>query len=84
VTAASFLWLDPAFLSKAYPHTISKIAAPPPPAAFLISLPGPTYFTYYEARVAAVTSRKSLGQWLEEAIREKLGREPEPAREKVS
>ncbi len=39
---------------------------------------------YYEARVAAVTSRKSLGQWLEEAIQEKLGREPEPAKEKDS
>ena len=39
---------------------------------------------YYEARVAAVTSRKSLGQWLEEAIREKLDREPELVKEKDS
>jgi len=39
---------------------------------------------YYEARVAAVTSRKSLGQWLEEAIQEKLDRELEPAKEEVS
>jgi len=39
---------------------------------------------YYEARVAAVTSRKSLGQWLEEAIREKLDRELEPVKETVS
>ncbi len=39
---------------------------------------------YYEARVAAVTSRKSLGQWLEEAIQEKLGGEPERAEEKDS
>ena len=39
---------------------------------------------YYEARVAAVTSRKSLGQWLEEAIQEKLDREPEPVKEKDS
>ena len=31
---------------------------------------------YYQARVAAVTSRKSLGQWLEEAIVEKMDREP--------
>lgn len=30
---------------------------------------------YYQARVAAVTSKKSLGQWLEEAISEKLSRE---------
>ena len=27
------------------------------------------------ARVAAVTSKKSLGQWSEEAVREKLARE---------
>ena len=31
---------------------------------------------YHLARVAAVTSKKSLGQWLEEAIDEKLEREP--------
>ena len=30
---------------------------------------------YYQAGVAAVTSQKSLGQWLEEAISEKLSRE---------
>ncbi len=30
---------------------------------------------YYQARVAAVTSRKSVGKWLEEAILEKLCRE---------
>ena len=30
---------------------------------------------YHQARVGAVTSKKSLGQWLEEAIREKLARE---------
>ena len=30
---------------------------------------------YHQARVAAVTSQKSLGQWLEEAISEKLARE---------
>ena len=30
---------------------------------------------YHRAKVAAVTSRKSLGQWLEEAIEEKVGRE---------
>jgi len=33
---------------------------------------------YHQARVAAVTSKKSLGQWLEEAISEKLAKE-EPA-----
>jgi hypothetical protein len=33
---------------------------------------------YHRARVAAVTSRKSLGQWLEEAIAEKLEREHRP------
>lgn len=31
--------------------------------------------TYYQARVAAVISRKSLGQWIEEAVSEKLRRE---------
>lgn len=30
---------------------------------------------YHLARVASVTSKKSLGQWLEEAIVEKLQRE---------
>jgi predicted HicB family RNase H-like nuclease len=30
---------------------------------------------YHQARVAAVTAKKSLGQWLEEAISEKLERE---------
>ena len=30
---------------------------------------------YHQARVGAVTSKKSLGQWLEEAISEKLARE---------
>ena len=30
---------------------------------------------YYQARVASVMARKSLGEWLEEAIREKLDRE---------
>jgi predicted HicB family RNase H-like nuclease len=30
---------------------------------------------YHQARVAAVTAKKSLGQWLEEAIFEKLERE---------
>ena len=31
----------------------------------------------HEARVAAVTARKTLGRWLEEAIREKIQREKE-------
>ena len=30
---------------------------------------------YHQARVASVTAKKSLGQWLEEAIVEKLRRE---------
>jgi predicted HicB family RNase H-like nuclease len=30
---------------------------------------------YHQARVAAVTSKKSLGQWLEEAISEKVAKE---------
>ncbi|MEE9199194.1 MAG: hypothetical protein V3U26_05300 [Dehalococcoidia bacterium] len=30
---------------------------------------------YYQARVAAVISQKSLGRWIEEAIAEKLHRE---------
>ncbi len=30
---------------------------------------------YHQARVAAVTTKKSLGRWLEEAISEKLARE---------
>jgi predicted HicB family RNase H-like nuclease len=29
----------------------------------------------HQARVAAVTQKKTLGQWLEEAIVEKIGRE---------
>ena len=29
----------------------------------------------YQARVAAVISKKTLGQWLEEAIQEKIKRE---------
>ena len=39
---------------------------------------------YYRARVASVASRKSLGQWLEEAICEKLKRERHPTDEKAS
>jgi len=31
--------------------------------------------TYYAARIEAVTARKTLGQWIEEAIREKIERE---------
>ena len=30
---------------------------------------------YYAARIEAVTARKTLGQWIEEAIREKIERE---------
>ncbi|HEU0020754.1 MAG TPA: hypothetical protein VFR55_03655 [Dehalococcoidia bacterium] len=30
---------------------------------------------YHQARIASVSSKKSLGQWLEEAILEKLHRE---------
>ena len=30
---------------------------------------------YHQASVAAVTSKKSLGRWLEEAISEKLAKE---------
>ena len=30
---------------------------------------------YHQARVAAVTTKKSLGQWLEEAISEKLAKD---------
>ena len=37
----------------------------------------------HKARVAAVTARKTLGQWLEEAIEEKLQRERESKREKA-
>ena len=33
--------------------------------------------TYYVARIEAVTARKTLGQWIEEAIREKIEREKE-------
>ena len=32
---------------------------------------------YYAARIEAVTARKTLGQWIEEAIREKIEREKE-------
>jgi len=38
---------------------------------------------YHQARVAAVISRKSLADWLEEAIREKLDREPQPTEERA-
>jgi predicted HicB family RNase H-like nuclease len=31
--------------------------------------------SYHQARIASVSARKSLGQWLEEAILEKLHRE---------
>ena len=31
----------------------------------------------YVARIEAVTARKTLGQWIEEAIREKIEREKE-------
>jgi hypothetical protein len=30
---------------------------------------------YHQARVAAVTDRKNMGEWMEEAIREKLRRD---------
>ena len=32
----------------------------------------------HQARVAAVIQKKTLGQWLEEAIVEKVGREQKP------
>ena len=35
---------------------------------------------YHQARVGAVTSKKSLGQWLEEAISEKLAKEATSAK----
>jgi len=35
----------------------------------------------HHARVAAVSSRKTLGQWLEEAIEEKIEREQKPSKE---
>jgi len=38
---------------------------------------------YHQARVAAVISRKSLAEWLEEAISEKLARDPQPTEERV-
>ena len=34
---------------------------------------------YQQARVAAVTARKTVGQWMADAIREKLAREKEDA-----
>jgi hypothetical protein len=34
--------------------------------------------SYHQARIASVSSRKSLGLWLEEAIREKLHPELRP------
>lgn len=34
---------------------------------------------YYQARVAAAINQKSLGDWLEEAIIEKVSREHRPA-----
>jgi len=38
---------------------------------------------YHQARVAAVISRKSLAEWLEEAIWEKLDRDPQPTEERA-
>ena len=35
----------------------------------------------HQARVAAVTQRKTLGQWLEEAITEKIEREQKLSKE---
>jgi len=35
----------------------------------------------HQARVAAVTQKKTLGQWLEEAILEKIGREQKLSKE---
>lgn len=35
---------------------------------------------YHQARIASVSSKKSLGQWLEEAIAEKLHREQQSSR----
>jgi len=35
----------------------------------------------HDARVAAVSSRKTLGQWLEEAIEEKIEREQKLSKE---
>ena len=32
---------------------------------------------YHAARIEAVTAKKTLGQWIEEAIREKIEREKE-------
>ncbi len=34
----------------------------------------------HDARVAALTARKALGEWLEEAIREKREREGRPSK----
>lgn len=39
---------------------------------------------YHQARVASVASRMPLGQWLKEAILEKLNGEPQPTKEKTS
>jgi len=36
----------------------------------------------HQARIAAVTNKKTLGQWLEEAIMEKLEREQERIKER--
>jgi len=36
----------------------------------------------HQARVAAVSEEKTLGQWLEEAIAEKIGREKKAGEEK--
>jgi predicted HicB family RNase H-like nuclease len=35
----------------------------------------------HQARIAAVTEKKMLGQWLEEAILEKIGREQKLSKE---
>jgi len=35
----------------------------------------------HQACVAAISQNKTLGQWLEEAIEEKIGREQKPSKE---
>jgi len=36
--------------------------------------------SYYAARVASVSTKKTLGEWLEEAIKEKIEREQESSK----
>ena len=59
----------------ATPHRVTNGTAFIPPASWGV-FSGDFYKdTLHKAKVAAVTANKTLGEWLEEAIREKIAKE---------